>query len=109
MKGPYERLKYDLRRLWECPQCHRRDRTDGSVTYCFCSCQVKGGGQPIPMKLLEEAGHRTVSPIVPKISEDVPTLEAAASSALETPLDQAPLDSSAEPAAKSGDLPLQGE
>ncbi len=71
MKGPYERLKYDLRRLWECPQCHHRERTAGSVTFCLCSCESKSGGRPIPMKLLEEAGHRTVPPIVPKISEEV--------------------------------------
>jgi hypothetical protein len=78
MKGPYERLKYDLRRLWECPQCHRRERTDGAVTFRICSCQVKtDGGQPIAMKLLEEAGHRTVPPIVPKISEE-PTAVVAA-------------------------------
>ena len=65
MKGPYERLKYDLRRLWECPRCQRRERSEGSVTYLLCQCEVKSGGQPVPMKLLEEAGHRTVPPIVP--------------------------------------------
>jgi hypothetical protein len=82
MKGPYERLKYDLRRLWECPQCHRRERLEGTVTYFLCACEVKNGGQPIPMKLLEESGHRTVPPIVPKISEELaspasPAIEAA--------------------------------
>jgi hypothetical protein len=71
MKGPYERLKYDLRRLWECPQCQRRERTDGTVTYYHCLCQTKSGGQPIAMKLLEESGHRTVPPIVPKLSEEL--------------------------------------
>ena len=71
MKGPYERLKYDLRRLWECPRCQRRERTDGSVTFVLCQCEVKSGGTPIPMKLLEEAGHRTVPPIVPKVSEEL--------------------------------------
>ena len=61
MKGPFERLKYDLRRLWECPQCKRRERSDGAVTSRFCDCLGKGtGGQRTPMKLLEEAGHRTV-------------------------------------------------
>ena len=71
MKGPYERLKYDLRRLWECPQCHRRERTEGTVTFRHCVCQTVEGDQPIAMQLLEEAGHRTVPPIVPKISDEV--------------------------------------
>ncbi|HUE70874.1 MAG TPA: hypothetical protein VMP01_08285 [Pirellulaceae bacterium] len=71
MKGPYERLKYDLRRLWECPQCQRRERTDGSVTFFLCSCQTKSGGRPIPMKLVEESGHRTVPPIESKVSEEL--------------------------------------
>ena len=62
MKGPFERLKYDLRRLWECPQCKRRERSDGTVTSRFCTCPGKGSsdGRQTPMKLLEEAGHRTI-------------------------------------------------
>ena len=39
MKGPYERLKYDLRRVWECPICGKHDRTSGMVTTRFCPCQ----------------------------------------------------------------------
>ena len=39
MKGPYERLKYALQRVWECPICNHRERTDGSVTLQFCRCQ----------------------------------------------------------------------
>ncbi|HZL88625.1 MAG TPA: hypothetical protein VFB96_09655 [Pirellulaceae bacterium] len=79
MKGPYERLKYDLRRLWECPQCRRRERTDGAVTFRQCACQSKtDGGQPIAMLLLEESGHRTVPPIVPKINDEPPTVTANA-------------------------------
>jgi hypothetical protein len=62
MKGPFERLKYDLRRLWECPLCKRRERSDGTVTSRFCACPGKGAteGQRTAMKLVEEAGHRTV-------------------------------------------------
>ena len=71
MRGPYERLKYDLRRVWECPRCQRRERTEGTVTFVFCQCEAKSGGRPVPMKLLEEAGHRTVPPIVPKASEEL--------------------------------------
>lgn len=71
MKGPFERLKYDLRRLWECPSCKRRERTEGAVTTRFCACPGKGTpeGQRIVMKLVEEAGHRT-TPVF-KFSPDV--------------------------------------
>src|SRR6266404_1670407 len=41
MKGPYERLKYDLRRVWECPACNRRERTVGGVTFRHCPCRMK--------------------------------------------------------------------
>ncbi len=39
MKGPYQRLKYDLRRLWECPVCQHRAHTHGDVTTVLCRCQ----------------------------------------------------------------------
>ncbi|MCE9546871.1 MAG: hypothetical protein K8T25_15445 [Planctomycetia bacterium] len=39
MKGPFERLKYDLRRVWECPVCHRQARTPGTGTASLCACQ----------------------------------------------------------------------
>jgi hypothetical protein len=61
MKGPYERLKYDLRRLWECPECKRRERTDGGVTFRFCECGTKQeGGQPVVMKLVADGPQRLV-------------------------------------------------
>lgn len=41
MKGPKERLKYDLRRVWECPECHSRVRTSGEMTHMTCDCQRK--------------------------------------------------------------------
>jgi hypothetical protein len=64
MKGPYERLKYDLRRLWECPACNRRERTSGSVTFRHCNCRMKQpDGQPVVMKLIEDGVQRTVPPI----------------------------------------------
>ena len=73
MKGPFERLKYDLRRLWECPRCKRRERSDGTVTTRFCTCLGKGGsdGQRTAMKLLEESGHRAVPEIRYQPSDDV--------------------------------------
>ena len=59
MKGPYERLKYDLRRLWECPVCKRRERTSGGITSRLCQCQAKqADGQPVVMKLIEEGTQR---------------------------------------------------
>ena len=61
MKGPHERLKYDLRRLWECPQCKRRERTSGAVTFRLCLCLMKQpDGQPVVMKLVEDGVQRLV-------------------------------------------------
>jgi hypothetical protein len=39
MKGPYERLKYSLQRVWECPVCKHRERSDGCATHLYCRCQ----------------------------------------------------------------------
>jgi len=67
MKGPYERLKYDLRRLWECPACKRRERTDGGVTFRFCDCGTKQeGGRPIGMRLIADGPQRLVPEIARK-------------------------------------------
>ena len=52
MKGPYERLKYDLRRLWECPACHKRERTPGSVSSRHCLCQMKQVARVTPLGAL---------------------------------------------------------
>ena len=65
MKGPHERLKYDLRRLWECPVCHRHERTPGSVSSRLCMCQMKQvDGAPVVMKLLADGAQRVVPPVV---------------------------------------------
>ena len=74
MKGPYERLKYTLRRTWECPACSRRIQTDGTSTGNVCECQF---GHPenerISMKLLLDGIRRTEvsqpQPTVPTVSE----------------------------------------
>jgi hypothetical protein len=105
MKGPYERLKYDLRRLWECPQCHKRERTDGTVTFRLCSCQTTGGSQPIAMTLLEEAGHRTVPSIVPKISDESPAIEASAEPLVEPTIEPALPEVAGPRDESSGSLP----
>ncbi len=81
MKGPYERLKYDLRRLWECPVCKRRERTDGGVTFRFCDCGTKQeGGRPVVMKLVADGPQR----LVPVIARKREYAEEAAP-AVETP------------------------
>ena len=79
MKGPFERLKYDLRRLWECPLCKRRERSDGTVTSRFCVCPGKGGpeNQRTAMKLLEESGHRTVPEFQYKPTSEAESVEVA--------------------------------
>ena len=61
MKGPYERLKYDLRRVWECPVCHHRERTGGDVTSLICGCQEnEPPAQRQPMKLVEDGPRRVI-------------------------------------------------
>ena len=57
MKGPFERLKYDLRRVWECPRCHHRERTVGAVTSTWCGCSGDPAA-PVGMQLVSEGGRR---------------------------------------------------
>src|SRR5438309_368356 len=67
MRGPFERLKYDLRRLWECPVCQRRERTPGTVTFRHCPCQInKADGKLIVMKLIEDGVQRLAPPVTIK-------------------------------------------
>ena len=59
MKGPYQRLKYDLRRVWECPVCHHRERTGGNRTTFLCRCQRKTKPAECAwMKLIEDGVRR---------------------------------------------------
>ena len=60
MKGPFERIKYEMRRLWECPECHHRYRTGGDQTSAWCDCTTSPAGRPTPMKLLEDGIRRQV-------------------------------------------------
>ena len=39
MKGPYQRLRHDLRRHWECPVCGHRVTTSGAETSAYCTCK----------------------------------------------------------------------
>lgn len=60
MKGPYERRKYDLDRVWECPVCHHRQRTSGAVTSCLCTCQLqRDPSQRQVMQLVSDGPRRT--------------------------------------------------
>ena len=60
MKGPYERLKYDLRRIWECPKCQARQRTDGTTTALICGCQLTlAENQRVSMNLLLDGIRRS--------------------------------------------------
>ncbi len=59
MKGPYERLKYDFKRAWECPVCHHRDRTGGHVVYRLCRCQAKKpANEQVWMQLINDGPRR---------------------------------------------------
>ena len=58
MKGLGNRLRFDVRRVWECPVCHRRERTGGEVVNRLCDCLAKQNGQQIWMKLIEERPKR---------------------------------------------------
>src|SRR5690348_8910084 len=79
MKGPYERLKYDLRRLWECPACKRRERTAGSITFRHCTCRLKQlDGKPVVMQLIADDIQRlTPAPTAAHHHEESPSHEAA--------------------------------
>jgi hypothetical protein len=59
MKGPYERLKYDFRRLWECPKCGHRRYSGGDSTGELCDCTLKETARRTPMRLASEGGRRT--------------------------------------------------
>lgn len=86
MKGPYERLKYDLRRLWECPQCKRRERTDGGVTFRLCPCTAKDGERSTVMRLVADGPQRLVPVIArprPERSDEPPSSEPAGDDARE--------------------------
>ena len=86
MRGPFERLKYDLRRIWECPRCGVRRRTDGTTTTQFCKCEKSGQTrEAISMKLIGDGARRTVPPIArpkPEIAAAAVTAEQAAVASL---------------------------
>jgi len=59
LKGPFERLKYDLRRVWECPVCRHKARTGGQVTSVLCRCQEEvDPTKRAWMKLVDDSAKR---------------------------------------------------
>ena len=54
MKGPFQRLRYDLRRVWECPHCHHKVNTLGTVTTQLCDCQQNETTGTVSMHLIED-------------------------------------------------------
>src|SRR5262245_50518182 len=86
MRGPYERLKYDLRRIWECPVCKRRERTAGTVTFRHCNCRMKQvDGQPVVMKMVEDGVQRITPPITIR-HDPLPPVSVEATSNLPPPM-----------------------
>ena len=55
MKGSGHRSRYDVRRAWECPECHRREWTTGAVVNRRCDCLAKANPPRLTwMRLIEE-------------------------------------------------------
>ena len=50
MKGPGNRIDLDVRRIWECPRCHKQRRANGDVVSLRCGCT--GDGES--MRLVEK-------------------------------------------------------
>lgn len=66
MKGPGGRLRFDIRRVWECPVCHRRELTAGDVVTRLCTCSTKSDPPPQNwMRLIEEKPPRPAPPPPP--------------------------------------------
>ncbi|HTN75849.1 MAG TPA: Rieske 2Fe-2S domain-containing protein [Pirellulaceae bacterium] len=73
MRGPHERLKYDFRRVWECPVCHHRERTPGSVTSQICGCQAKETLlKQVAMKLVDDGPRRVDGKVLPQRKSTLP-------------------------------------
>ena len=109
MRGPYERLKYDLRRIWECPTCGRLERTEGSTTFRLCRCGPKPppGAAPVLMRLVSDGALRVQPPFQwpefpPDPPPEPPRGEETPAVAPETPADAAPVQApDTAPAAES--------
>jgi hypothetical protein len=55
MKGPGNRVRHDVRRVWQCPACGRREKTGGQVVCLRCNCGTAGTATDPPwMQLIED-------------------------------------------------------
>jgi hypothetical protein len=55
VKGPGHRSRYEVRRVWECPVCHKRQKTTGQVVNLACDCRAKEEpGRTTWMHLVED-------------------------------------------------------
>ena len=71
MKGPSGRLKFDVRRVWECPECRRREWTGGDVVNRPCDCRAKSDPpRRIWMKLIEETAGPGEADQAPPVAEE---------------------------------------
>ena len=73
MKGPSGRAKFDVRRVWECPVCLRREKTAGQIVSRICTCQTSNGARPRWMRLIEEkagADDRARQAVVSSLSAE---------------------------------------
>src|SRR5687768_5245663 len=78
MKGPSERLKYDMRRIWECPICHHREGTGGHVTSRLCNCQAQAPALACQfMRLVSDGARRVIEPKTPAPTDPIVAIAAA--------------------------------
>ncbi|MEK6237545.1 MAG: hypothetical protein N2C14_22790 [Planctomycetales bacterium] len=47
-------LRREVRRIWECPLCHRQRRAGGRVVAVSCDCNADSGEEPALMKLIQD-------------------------------------------------------
>jgi len=57
MKGPSGRRRHPIRRIWECPHCHKRSVTSGRVTQRLCSCTTSDD-KPAWMTIIQDPRPR---------------------------------------------------
>src|SRR5262245_10129016 len=96
MKGPSERLKYDLRRVWKCPICGHLERTTGCATSQLCHCQSQvAAGLRRWMTLIEDGARRLRHEVAPTsaCTSTLPT-ESPPPQAAETVADSPPAEAS---------------
>ncbi len=108
MKGPFERLKYDLRRVFECPACHHKERVDSTQTVVVCRCQTKLPVlEQVVMKLVEDQIQRRFPIFVPPVEEEPEKKEAQPVEASEP--DAVPVEATATSDEPASDTPTPSE